>query len=200
MLEAARLEDHKLALSMERLDLRELVKSAVETMAPLTPSTHVLKLTLPQRPVWVDGDAARLATVMSNLIDNAVRYSPDGCTVAVTCTPQARTKRAAVEVCDEGLGIADEDLPRLFTRFGRIVTPENSHISGTGLGLYLSRELMQMHGGTIRVSSTPGKGSRFEMTLPLAQVPGGTNGHRAIRAREMLAARNARHKEGGPSV
>ncbi len=68
---------------------------------------------------------------------------------------------------DQGLGIAREDLPRLFTPFGRIVTPENAHIGGTGLGLYLSREVVRQHEGDVLVESAPGRGSRFTVTLPL---------------------------------
>jgi signal transduction histidine kinase len=71
-----------------------------------------------------------------------------------------------VQVSDQGMGIAAADLPRLFTRFGRVVTRENSHIAGTGLGLYLSRELARMHGGDITVESEPGRGSVFTLCLP----------------------------------
>ncbi|MBO0685557.1 MAG: ATP-binding protein, partial [Candidatus Dormibacteraeota bacterium] len=79
----------------------------------------------------------------------------------------AGSDRAFVSVRDQGLGIAQEDLPRLFTAFGRIVTADNAHISGTGLGLYLSREIVRQHGGDILVESTLDRGSRFTVTLPL---------------------------------
>jgi signal transduction histidine kinase len=77
---------------------------------------------------------------------------------------------ARIEVRDHGLGINPDDLPRLFTRFGRLVTSENSHIPGTGLGLYLARELARMQGGDITARSTVGKGSVFTFALPLAEV------------------------------
>ena len=76
--------------------------------------------------------------------------------------------RAAVSVADHGLGVAEADISTLFTRFGRIVTSENSHIPGTGLGLYLSRELALLHGGEITAVSAPGEGSTFTFEVPLA--------------------------------
>jgi signal transduction histidine kinase/DNA-binding NarL/FixJ family response regulator len=182
MLETARLEDDRLALNVERLDLREVVTNAAETMSPLIPASHRLRISLPKRSVPVSGDAGRLGTVIANLIDNAVRYSPDGGTVKVRCIARAKQGQAVVEVRDEGLGIAPDDLPRLFTRFGRIVTPDNSHISGTGLGLYLSNELIAMHGGSISVLSEPRKGSTFAVTLPLVAGPSETAERRSVAA------------------
>jgi two-component system sensor histidine kinase SenX3 len=115
----------------------------------------------------VRADATRLATAIKNLIDNAIKYSPGG--ADVECRVWAAGGRATVTVRDHGLGIAAEDMDVLFTRFGRIVTAENSHILGTGLGLHLARELMRMQGGDITAISTPGEGSTFTLWLPLAE-------------------------------
>jgi signal transduction histidine kinase len=103
-------------------------------------------------------------------VDNAVKYSPAG--GPVRCTVRTDRATAVVEVADRGLGIAEADLPSLFTRFGRIVTSENSHIQGTGLGLYLSRELARMQGGTVTAASEVGVGSTFTLSLPLAPAAG----------------------------
>jgi len=168
MLETARLEDNSLALQKGRIDLRDVIANAVETMSPLVPDTHRLTVLVPDEPLPVDGDASRLTTVLTNLIDNAIRYSPGGGRVDVRAAIRPRSRRVFVQVSDEGLGIAARDLPRLFTRFGRIVTRENSHISGTGLGLYLSNELVHIHGGRITVRSTPQKGTSFTVVLPVA--------------------------------
>src|SRR5581483_7692955 len=151
-----------------KIDLRDVIANAVETMSPLVPDTHRLTVSVPDEPLPVDGDASRLTTVLTNLIDNAVRYSPGGGRVDVRAAIRPRSRRVFVQVSDEGLGIAARDLPRLFTRFGRIVTRENSHISGTGLGLYLSNELVHIHGGRITVRSTPQKGTSFTVVLPVA--------------------------------
>jgi signal transduction histidine kinase len=112
-------------------------------------------------------DRNRLNTILVNLLDNALKYSPDG--GSVQCVLDRQDGIASVAIADEGLGISPEDLPRLFSRFGRIVTPDNSHIPGTGLGLYLARELARMHGGDIVVASEPGRGSVFTLKMPVAQ-------------------------------
>ena len=112
-------------------------------------------------------DPERLGLVLKNLLDNAVKFSPAGGEVKVSVARRGR--RAEVSVEDHGLGIARENLPGIFQRFGRIVTPENSAIPGSGLGLFLARELIRMHRGDIRVSSEVGRGSVFAVSLPLAE-------------------------------
>lgn len=166
MLEMARLEDGRLHLEFQGMDLRAPVAQAYEEACQLAPACHELRLEQPDEPILVEGDELRLITIVQHLIDNAVKYSPNGGTVIVRVEASAQT--AAVEVRDEGIGIADEDMPTLFTRFGRVVSPENSHIPGAGLGLYLCQELALMHRGEVTVSSQVGKGSTFRLQLPLA--------------------------------
>lgn len=166
MLEMARLEDGRLHLKFQGMDLRAPVAQAYEEACKLAPASHELRLEQPDEPILVEGDELRLITIVQHLIDNAVKYSPNGGTVTVRIEASAQT--AAVEVRDEGIGIAEEDMPTLFTRFGRIVSPENSHIPGAGLGLYLCQELALIHGGEVTVSSQVGKGSTFRLQLPLA--------------------------------
>ena len=163
-LEASRLEDSRLLLKRDQVDLRRLAEDAVRTMMPLA-TRHELTVDLPPESVWVEGDGGRLNTIFVNLIDNAIKYSPDG--GPVRCRLSERDGSAFFSVTDEGVGIADEHLPQLFTRFGRIVTADNSHIPGTGLGLYLSQELARMHGGEISVTSRARAGSTFTLRLPL---------------------------------
>jgi signal transduction histidine kinase len=103
--------------------------------------------------------------IVTNLLHNAIKYSPRGGEVRVSCAVQDGT--ACVAVSDEGMGIAEADQARLFTRFGRIATEETRSIPGTGLGLYLARDLARRHDGGIGVSSQPGRGSTFTLTLPL---------------------------------
>lgn len=167
MLDTARLEDRKLVLKRSRVDLRRVVSATLDLMRPALGTTHTLTVSLPKQPVPVDADEARLGTVISNIVDNAIRYSPRGGAIRVQCEVRPETDEAIIEVTDQGLGIARQDQRLLFTRFGRIVTPENSHISGTGLGLYLAKELIGMHGGSITVASEPDKGSTFTIMIPL---------------------------------
>ncbi|HZU16096.1 MAG TPA: HAMP domain-containing sensor histidine kinase [Candidatus Dormibacteraeota bacterium] len=172
IVEAARLEDSAMALSVQPVDLREVVTTAVRTLEPLAGPDHPLRLRMPRQRVPVKGDHSRLAMILTALIHNAIKYSPEGGEIRVDCRLGART--AAVAVSDRGVGIARRDRPRLFTRFGRIVTPETKHIPGTGLGLYLARDLARRHGGDIRVRSTPGRGSTFTLRLPLSTSDGET--------------------------
>jgi signal transduction histidine kinase len=166
MLETARLEDSRLHLRLQVVDLEEVVAEAAERTRPQAGSSHRLVVGETPAPVPVLADRKRLLTILTNLLDNAVKYSPAGGRVEVRIA--SRRDRVEVKVRDHGLGIAADDLPRLFTRFGRIVTAENSHIQGTGLGLYLARELARMHGGDITVRSDEGSGSTFTVSLPTA--------------------------------
>jgi signal transduction histidine kinase len=166
MLEAARLEDSQLQLKLEPVDMRGLVRRAVDTMGQLTAPGQSMLLEGSKSEILLVADAGRVETILVNLLDNALKYSPDGGGVRVKLA--RRGTNADVTVIDQGMGIAPEDMDRLFSRFGRLVTAENSHIPGTGLGLYLSREIARMHGGDITVSSKPGEGSEFTLTLPLA--------------------------------
>ncbi|GAC1655131.1 MAG: hypothetical protein NVS9B1_07580 [Candidatus Dormibacteraceae bacterium] len=168
MLETARLEDSRLHLKLAVVDLQQILAQAAERTQDRVTDGHRLRLAngAGAVPVRVDGD--RMVTIVANLIDNALKYSPDG--GDVSCSVTQSEGRALLNVTDAGVGIDAADLPRLFTRFGRIVTAENSHIQGTGLGLYLARELARMHGGDITVESAPGRGSRFTLSLPAAKL------------------------------
>jgi len=129
--------------------------------------TQQLGLLCPEAPVPVLVDRERLLTVISNIVHNAIKYSPEH--GDVHCTVNVEGNTAAVAVKDRGLGIAAEDMDTLFTRFGRIRRdPASRSIICTGLGLYLSRELVRAHGGDIRVESSPGSGSTFTVVVPLA--------------------------------
>ncbi len=164
MLETARLEAGKLRLSTAPVRVGEVVDEAVSSLPTLcaTNQVRVVRTTADDQVV---GDRDRLRTLLSNLLDNARKYSAPGSSIEVEV---GREEDAVVtSVRDQGQGIAPEHQPQLFTRFGRIVTPENSHIPGSGLGLHLCRELARMHGGDLTVTSIPGEGSVFRLSLPV---------------------------------
>ena len=163
LLDVARIEDSSLFLKREPVDLRNLVAEAASAAVPLGEDRQV-EVSMPAGPVLVNVDPERVRTIVTNLIRNALKYSPGGQAVRTTIETGDRVR---VRVADSGIGIAEEDLPRLFTRFGRLVRGEDAQIPGTGLGLYLSRELARLHGGEIAVESTSGKGSTFTLELPL---------------------------------
>ena len=165
MMDAARLEEGKLALRSVESDLRELARLSVDVVAPLTDASHRIVLDLPDRPVRVLVDPDRTQTIITNLLTNAIKYSPAGGEITVRVR-SARGGVATAAVVDTGLGIARENMATLFTRFGRIVTPETERLSGTGLGLFLSRQLARLQGGDITVTSTLGRGSTFTLQLP----------------------------------
>jgi signal transduction histidine kinase len=165
MLDTARLEDSRLQIRPRRVDLAELVREATANVDLLHGQSHDVRWVGCEAALMADLDANRISTVVGNLVSNAIKYSPAGTEVRVQLEPEG--DRARVRVHDHGGGIRAEDMPRLFTRFGRIVTPETSEIPGTGLGLYLSRELARLHGGDVTASSVVGEGSTFTLDLPL---------------------------------
>ena len=169
MLDSARLEDGRLALKRNRMDLRDVAGEAMQVVRPLAGPNHVLTLETPEVPVIVLGDADRIKTIISNLLENAIKYSPNGGRIQGVVSTADRV--AILRVVDDGVGIAPEDLPRLFNRFERIEHRETSQVGGTGLGLYLSRELARQHGGDIHVESRPPSGSTFTLTLPVVSAP-----------------------------
>ena len=166
MLETARLEDDRLELKPEVFDMRQAVAAATEALRPLAGASHPVRVQVPEHAVPVLADRARVETIVTNLIDNAIKYSPRG--GDIDCTVEVRGGEALVAVTDRGIGIAGEDMTTLFTRFGRITSDATVSIPGTGLGLYLSRELARMQQGDLTARSEVGHGSTFTLQLPLA--------------------------------
>ena len=166
MIEASRLEEGRFALKKQHTDIVELTESAIEAMQPLLADKRMVEFERPAHEVWGDVDPDRYQIVVRNLVSNAVKYSNGGSNVTVRLLPDGRT--ATLQVVDHGIGIAKEDQARLFTRFNRILTPDTRDIPGTGLGLYLARDLARRHGGDIEARSEAGRGSTFTLTVPLA--------------------------------
>ena len=170
MLETARLEGEHPPSARRPIDMAALLHQAVDsTAATLTPR-HAIVVDGDGAPEVVIADPEQIATVLTNLLDNAVRYSPAGGEIRVGLTCSDGTVSVAVR--DVGIGIAEEDIGRLFKSFSRVVTAENASIAGTGLGLYISRKLAVLNGGDLLVSSSSGEGSTFTLTLPLARDAG----------------------------
>jgi signal transduction histidine kinase len=129
-------------------------------------SAHRLTVDRPSRAVEAEVDPDRFQIVVRNLLSNAAKYSPAGAHISVKVSGNGV---ARIAVTDEGIGIATEDQPRLFKRFVRIRTKSTERVSGTGLGLWLSREIARMHDGDLTVESTLGRGSTFTLQLPLTR-------------------------------
>ena len=162
---ASRLDRGDLSVDRERLDLADVVRGAVETMRGQLPESISLAAKIDDGAAAV-GDRDRIEQVLLNLIDNAVKYSPHGGAITVSADRLATGVR--VEVEDEGIGIAQSEQGAIFEKFYR-ADPHQRHVpSGTGLGLYISRELVRRMGGSIGVRSQPGQGSTFFFELPSA--------------------------------
>ena len=162
MIEASRLEEGRLALKQRRADIVELTDSAIDGVRMLL-SGHELKVDMPVESIEADVDPDRFQIVIRNLLSNAAKYSPSG--TDITVDVRRDDGKALVSVHDEGIGISTEDQSSLFTRFGRIDTTQ--HVQGTGLGLWLSREIARMHEGDLTVESRTGLGSTFTFSVPL---------------------------------
>lgn len=168
LLEGSRASTGKLRLEFAEVDLQEVIAQAVETCRPLMEARQQqLTLALPAGPVNLRADHVRLRQIVSNLLDNASKYTGGGGSISLTMAVQAHT--VTLTVCDNGVGIAPEVLPTIFDMF--VQDAHDSALSGGGLGIGLAvvRELAQAHGGTVAVTSA-GKnlGSQFVVTLPLA--------------------------------
>jgi signal transduction histidine kinase len=188
--EVLRVEDRRLTPRPEALELTEVVRSVVARLGADLPPTHWLEVDPGQQALPVFADRYQVTTAIANLIDNAVKYSPEGGEVRLEARSVVRpaatvgvpTERAGadvadgagavaeVRVSDQGLGIAPHEMHRLFQRFQRLDAARRGRISGTGLGLYLSREIVRAQGGDVLASSPGhGQGSTFTLRLPLAR-------------------------------
>jgi PAS domain S-box-containing protein len=166
MLETARLEHDRLELSRDRFDVRWVAQEQLDIFRPLARGHHFI-VESAREPLLVEGDRSRIATIVANFMDNAIKYSPDGGEICIMSG--RRGAEVFVSVRDQGIGISADHMPRMFTRFGRLPTEENLSIAGTGLGLFLCKEISVRHGGDITVRSQPGEGSEFTLTLPSAR-------------------------------
>lgn len=131
---------------------------------------HAIVLDFPPNLPFVEADPDKIEQVLTNLINNAIKYSPGGGTVrAIGHLVGDHGQYVSIRVTDEGMGIAREHIPKLFDRFFRVDNRDNREIGGTGIGLALVKALMEAHHGTVKVESEPGKGSAFIITLPVKQ-------------------------------
>jgi signal transduction histidine kinase len=170
LLDVSRITRGKLQLVMERVDLKAAVEAAVEMSRPQVEKAGLrLSVSVPDRPVWVNGDRVRLAQVLSNLLNNAAKYTEPGGNVALTAAQN--DAHAVVRVRDTGIGIPPDMLPHVFELFTQVNRSLNRSQGGLGIGLALVRRLVEMHGGTVEAHSGGlGKGAEFVVRIPLASA------------------------------
>jgi signal transduction histidine kinase/CheY-like chemotaxis protein len=171
LLEVSRITRGKLELRRERTDLVAVARQALEAAdAALVAKSHDVTVRLPDVPVWVDVDVARMIQVLVNLLNNAAKYTPAHGRIALTLEVEGGT--ATVAVADNGLGIDPARQQSIFELFVQLDTSLERGAAGLGIGLTIARQLMQMHGGTLDVRSAgTGQGSTFTAALPLAEAP-----------------------------
>jgi signal transduction histidine kinase len=167
LLNVARLDTGDLQVNLSETDVRHVVGQVLETVSAAEVNDHRFVLDLPDDPLAATADAEKLRQVCTILVDNALRYSPDGGTVTVGAT--RRQDKVEVSVADEGIGIPQADQEQIFRKFYRGADAElRVGAGGTGLGLFIARGLVTAMGGRIWVSSREGEGSRFVFELPAA--------------------------------
>ncbi|MDN4036430.1 PAS domain S-box protein [Massilia sp. YIM B02443] len=172
LMDVSRISSGKIVLKRERIDLGQAIANAVETALPAAEAArHALTVDLADGGLEVEADATRLAQVLSNLLTNAVKYTPPGGRIRVSVRRDGDA--ASVAVSDSGMGIPREEQARVFDMFSQVSRNMGRAQGGLGIGLSLVRSLVEMHGGSIAVRSAgAGQGSTFTVTLPLASAAG----------------------------
>ncbi len=165
MLDLDRMEAGRMAIHPERMDLNAVIGDVADRVRPNAPN-HTLTLDLQSDLPSLQGDRDRMTQVASNLLNNAVKYSPTGGRIIVTTRAEGNEVR--FDVRDEGLGIPPDALETIFERFSRVDSQATKDIQGTGLGLPIVRQIVQLHGGKVWADSELGRGSVFHVVLPLA--------------------------------
>lgn len=174
LLDAASVNSGELTVSKGKANLAEIVESVIELMAPRAhaKSIELASFVSPQLHGWFEGDALRLRQILLNLVGNAVKFTSNG-GVLVRVEPGSGQDEIQFSVCDTGPGVPRNELDQIFARYGQSSSPDLQHDAGSGLGLSISRNLVELMGGSVGVESELGAGSTFHFTLGLNRIEGG---------------------------
>ncbi len=168
ILDLSRLESGQRPLRLARVELENLVREVVESLRPLAATRQVQVKVVAAKELVVEADSDLLRRLFVNLASNALKFAPVAGHVTIGVEAQEDDWMAVVE--DDGPGIPPEDLPHVFERFFRGSRPGDQEVEGTGLGLAIARGIVELHGGRVWAESTPGRGSRFCVSLPMRQM------------------------------
>ena len=167
MLTISRIEGKRLELNIEIINLFDLVKRSYDTLKIKADEKKITMTLLPYPEKFIlSGDKEKLSEVFDNVIGNAIKYTPNNGSISISFT--LGKNKVAVRVSDTGMGISKENLPKLFQKFGRLEENKKTRSPGTGLGLYISKQIVDLHKGSIKAESEIGKGSTFTISLPFA--------------------------------
>jgi len=166
ILHMAKIGAGRIVLAKQLVNLNELITDIVnEQRQDIEIAHHKLNLTLPKKPILLIADIHMLRMALENILSNAIKYTLRG--GKITVRARSDKARAYVSVNDSGIGIAPEDIDQIFGQFTRLSNETSQQVNGTGIGLYLAKHLVRLHGGSIKVDSALDKGSTFIVTLPL---------------------------------
>ena len=188
LLDVARISEGKIVLRREEVNLGAVIEQAIETAGPLIAARgHRLDVQPADCQVWVAGDPVRLAQSMGNLLHNAAKFTPIGGEIRLAVTLHGETVRIAV--IDNGIGIAEDNLSRIFGMFAQAAVPPDRAPEGLGIGLSLVSRLLEMHGGSLRAESAGiGMGSTFTVELPVLRTTGAECASGAAQEEETASA------------
>lgn len=183
LLDVSRISTGRIVLQQEQVELQSVLANAIEASQPLLDAAqHAFSTSIPETPLYVEGDATRLAQVFLNLLNNAAKYTPQGGDVSLTAS--CEEDQAVIRIRDNGVGISPALIESMFNMFVQGHRSGERVQGGLGIGLPLARQLLQLHGGTVEAKSEgPGKGSEFIVRLPLQKrstVPKGKSGDQSL--------------------
>ncbi|MEE8362562.1 MAG: HAMP domain-containing sensor histidine kinase, partial [Dehalococcoidia bacterium] len=165
LVDMSRIDSGQLTLDVAPFDTLLLFDELIPAFMPILATRHqTFKLALPLDPLWIEADRDRVEQVVTNIISNASKYSPDAAVIELSAA--AVDGRLEVTVRDHGIGISEEDQRQLFTAFFRAGNKETRNVPGTGLGLVIAKSLVEMHDGEIRLESERGRGTTVTFSLP----------------------------------
>jgi signal transduction histidine kinase len=167
LLDVSRIETGRMTVEPAAVDLAAVIPTHAESLAGGAPR-HRLVVAVAPDARWVEADPERIQQILTNLIGNAIKYSPGGGQVSVTTARGDRPGYVEISVADEGLGIPADQIDSIFDPYQRVRSPATRRIRGTGLGLYIVRHLVELQDGSVRVESEVGRGSTFIVSLPVA--------------------------------
>jgi signal transduction histidine kinase len=166
----AKIESGRIVLARQDVDINELITDVVsEQQGDLNDANHRLVVKLPKQPIVISVDIHSLRMVIENVLSNAIKYTLPGGTISLRV--HRKDSLTYIKIKDTGVGIAPADTKKIFEQFSRLPNAMSQAVGGTGIGLYLAKHLVELHGGTIEVSSRPGQGSTFTIVLPDGKEP-----------------------------
>ena len=167
LLSLVKMDDHEELDQTEPINLSDLVGKTVKGLGVLAEKKNISLDTVLEEGIMTAGEASKLQQAISNLVDNAIKYTPEGGRVMVDV--HKGDNQAIIKISDTGIGIPSKDIPHIFDRFFRVDKARSRYTGGTGLGLSITHRIILMHDGNIRVDSKEGRGTTFFVHLPLRE-------------------------------